>query len=126
MTNDIGTVIMLGKMTNSVSRAMYAAMKGNTPFTAVDIGTLATPHTTFSTVPTGGVIKPIEQLITNSRPKYVGSIPAILMTGIKRGTRIRIVGLKSITMPTQSTSNIITAINRRGLSTSGPNISASC
>lgn len=53
MTYDIGTVIMLGKMTNSVSRAMYAAMKGSTPFTAVDIGTRATPHTTFSTVPTG-------------------------------------------------------------------------
>ena len=69
MTYDIGTVIMLGKMTNSVSRAMYAAMNGDTPFTAVDIGTRATPHTTFSTVPTGGVIRPIEQLITNNRPK---------------------------------------------------------
>lgn len=44
-------------------------MNGNRPFTAVDIGTRDTPHTTLSTVPTGGVIKPIEQLMTNIKPK---------------------------------------------------------
>jgi hypothetical protein len=51
---------------------------------------LVTPATTFSTTPTGGVINPIELLITNKTPKQIGSMPAALTSGISIGVKINI------------------------------------
>ena len=51
-------------------------MKGSTPRVTSSIFMRPTPATTLSTVPTGGVIRPIELLMMNSTPKYTGSMPA--------------------------------------------------
>lgn len=50
-----------------------------------------TPATTLSTVPTGGVIKPIAPLSTNIKPKYTGSMPAFTAMGNITGAKIKIV-----------------------------------
>jgi hypothetical protein len=47
----------------------FGTRNGHTPFITSSMLVLVTPATTFSTTPTGGVINPIELLITNKTPK---------------------------------------------------------
>ena len=49
--------------------ANSASMKGQTPRITSSMRMRATPATTLSTVPTGGVTSPIELLMMNSTPK---------------------------------------------------------
>ena len=93
---------------------------GFTPLITWCSGRRPTPATTLSTVPTGGVIRPMAPLSTNIRPKYTGSMPALTAIGSITGAKIRMVGVRSSAVPTSTSTIIITAISRRGLSTSGP------
>ncbi|MDT4889529.1 hypothetical protein FQZ97_1262340 [compost metagenome] len=49
--------------------ANCAAMKGSTPRVTSSMRIFPTPATTFSTVPTGGVIRPMALFMMNSTPK---------------------------------------------------------
>ena len=49
--------------------ANCAPMKGSTPRVTSSMRMRPTPATTFSTVPTGGVIKPMALFMMNSTPK---------------------------------------------------------
>ena len=71
----------------------------------------ATPHTTLSTVPTGGVMRPMALFMMNSTPKYTGSMPALSTTGISTGVRINTVGVKSSAVPTTTISAIMMNIS---------------
>ena len=62
-------------MTISVTR------KGSMPRTSLVILMLPTPQTTYSTVPTGGVMTPMPRFRMNSRPKKYGSMPAWVIRG---------------------------------------------
>ncbi len=93
--------------------------KGSTPRKASSRLILATPQTTLSTVPTGGVIRPMALFMMNITPKYTGSMPALSTTGISTGVRISTVGVKSSAVPTITTMTIITAISRILLSMKG-------
>ncbi|MNT57299.1 hypothetical protein D3C72_1946600 [compost metagenome] len=53
-------------------------------------------------------------------------MPACCTSGIITGPSTRMVGVRSITMPTTSNNTIMAAISRRGCSISGPSISAIC
>src|SRR5690606_26481261 len=78
----IGTVISPGKITNSISNNEYTSRNGNTPHTTRPNGTRATPLTTFNTTPTGGVSRPMQLFMMNMTPKYTGSMPASVTTGM--------------------------------------------
>ena len=54
-----------------------------------------------------------------STPKYTGSMPAALTTGISTGVMIRIVGVMSIAVPTAMTSSMIAISSSVGLSMKG-------
>src|SRR5436305_13990052 len=86
-------------------------MNGQTPLMISSMLILDTPHTTLSTTPTGGVIRPIALLMMNSTPKYTGSMPAVLMIGIRIGVRMRIVGVMSSAVPTITTTTMMANIN---------------
>src|SRR3954462_101746 len=101
-------------------------MNGITPLTMSSMLMLETPHTTLSTTPTGGVIRPMALLMMNSTPKYTGSMPAVLMIGIRIGVRIRIVGVMSSAVPTMTTMIMIANINSVLLPMKGFNRSTIC
>ncbi|MDT4855564.1 hypothetical protein FQZ97_899240 [compost metagenome] len=61
----------------------------------------------------------------NTKPKYTGSMPALAASGASTGPRIRIVGVRSITMPTASRNRQTTAMKATGLASSGPMLCAS-
>ena len=66
-----------GKRTRSNRHAAMANQKGNTPLNMVPIGTpAATPFTTNTLIPTGGVISPISITITQITPNQIGSKPS--------------------------------------------------
>ena len=92
---------------------------GKMPFAAWSNGSLDTPVITFNTLPTGGVIKPIDVFRINSTPKYTGSIPASSINGINTGVKIKTVGVKSITIPITNTANITTSNKTVGLPSKG-------
>src|SRR3990167_566057 len=122
-----GTISSSGNAINNSTTSNSAMRNGRVPLTVSMKGTFDTPETTFSTRPTGGVIRPMAQVITNSTPKYTGSMPAASATGSITGTRIRMIGDISIAMPTAMMMATISSISRRGLSISGssrPMISA--
>src|SRR5207245_11303812 len=73
----------------------------------------------LSTFATGGVIRPMAVVMMNSTPKYTGSMPAALTTGISTGVRIRMVGVMSIAVPTAITSTMIAIISSIGLPMKG-------
>ena len=83
-------------------------------------GRRPTPATTLSTVPTGGVIRPIAPFSTNISPKYTGSMPALTAIGSMTGAKMRIVGVRSSAVPISTSTTIITAISVRGCSISEP------
>ncbi|EKD98172.1 MAG: hypothetical protein ACD_23C00552G0004 [uncultured bacterium] len=58
-----------GNRVNNSSKPSMAARYGNTPLTHCSNGNFDTPVITFSTLPTGGVIRPIEQFRMNNTPK---------------------------------------------------------
>ena len=93
---------------------------GFTPRTTSSSRMRPTPATTLSTVPTGGVMRPMAPLSTNIRPKYTGSMPALTAMGSITGAMIRMVGVRSSAVPTTTRANIMKAISSRGWSTSGP------
>src|ERR1700710_1697039 len=105
-----GTVTSSGKITIRNSTTSCAIMNGQTPLMISSMLMLETPQTTLSTTPTGGVIRPMALLMMNNTPKYTGSIPAVLMIGIRIGVRIRIVGVMSSAVPTMTTMIMIANI----------------
>ena len=58
----------------------------------------------------------------NSTPKYTGSMPAALTTGISTGVMIRMVGVMSIAVPTAITSTMMAMSSSVGLSMKGCSI----
>ena len=107
-----GTVTSSGKITIRNSTTSCAIMNGQTPLMISSMLILETPQTTFSTTPTGGVIRPMALLMMNRTPKYTGSMPAVLMIGIRIGVRMRIVGVMSSAVPTMTTMTMIANISR--------------
>ncbi|MCY1559318.1 hypothetical protein D9M68_963420 [compost metagenome] len=83
-----------------------------------------TPHITLSTMPTGGVMRPMALFMMNSTPKYTGSMPACMTTGISTGVRIISVGAKSSAVPTITTMTMITNISRILLPMKGSSMAA--
>ena len=65
-------------------------------------------------------MRPMAPLRMNIRPKYTGSMPALTAMGSITGAKIRMVGVRSSAVPISTSTTIITAISRRGFSTSGP------
>lgn len=114
-----GQVTMAGNKTISNNTTNSASMNGHTPLIRSSMEMRDTPATTLSTVPTGGVISPIELFTMNSTPKYTGSMPACLMTGIKMGVSTRMVGVMSIAVPTITTSSMMASSSKVGLSMRG-------
>src|SRR5712691_11646500 len=106
-----GTVTSCGNSTIRNIIANSAHMNGSMPRVTSSIFMRPTPATVLSTVPTGGVISPMALLMMNSTPKYTGSMPAALTTGISTGVRMRIVGVMSIAVPTAITSTMIAIIS---------------
>ena len=102
------------------------AMKGITPRVTSSMRIRPTPATTLSTVPTGGVTKPMELLMMNNTPKYTGSMPAALTMGINTGVKIRMVGVMSIAVPTIMHSSMMAAINNVGLPNKGSSKLTTC
>ncbi len=64
---------------------------------------------TNSTVPTGGVIRPMPRFTIIIMPKCTGSTPRVLTTGSRMGVRIRISGDMSIRQPSTSSSTLMSA-----------------
>src|SRR5690606_11084713 len=64
-----GTITSAGNATSATRTRNWARRKGQMPTIRVSTRVRVVPATTFSTVPTGGVISPSEALITNSTPK---------------------------------------------------------
>ena len=58
-----------GKATIANMMVNWAIMKGITPRVTSSMLIFHTPATALSTVPTGGVIRPMAQLMMNSTPK---------------------------------------------------------
>jgi hypothetical protein len=59
----------LGPLSPQQRPALSAFRMPPIPRMTPAIGTRATPHTTFKTVPTGGVSRPMELLMMNITPK---------------------------------------------------------
>src|SRR2546428_545381 len=76
-----GTMTSCGNSTIRNIIANSAHMNGSMPRVTSSILMRPTPATVLSTVPTGGVIRPMALLMTNSTPKYTGSMPAALING---------------------------------------------
>src|SRR5437879_11212295 len=121
-----GTMTSCGNSTIRNIIANSAHMNGSMPRVTSSILMRPTPATVLSTVPTGGVIRPMALLMTNSTPKYTGSMPAALTTGISTGVRIRMVGVMSIAVPTAITSTMIAIISSIWLPTKGPSSAIIC
>lgn len=68
------------------------------------------PHPTNNTVPTGGVVSPMQRLRTIIIPKCSGVIPSAVTTGKKIGVKIRTAGVISMKVPTNRR---IRLMNRR-------------
>src|SRR5690606_22675328 len=64
-----GTSTSWGKRTSRNSTPTCAIRNGVTPVITFPRGTRATPLTTLRTMPTGGVIRPMQLFITNRTPK---------------------------------------------------------
>ncbi len=96
-----------------------AIKNGQIAFTIRSILMLPALHATFSTVPTGGVSRPMTVTIINTTPKYAGSMPAVLIAGKRTGVRIIMVGVTSMEVPTSSTSRQMTSISSVGLERNG-------
>ena len=103
-----------GKITNRISSSTYISRNGVVPLMTVSMRIRPTPATTFWTVPTGGVISPIQPTKMNMKPKYTGSIPALTASGAHTGPKIKIVGVRSMAVPTTSRKTIISAMNSMG------------
>ena len=56
-------------------------------------------------MPYGGVILPIDKVITITIPKRIGSTPRAIAIGAKTGTNIRIAGTGSINVPKTTNKN---------------------
>ena len=69
-----------------------------------------------STIPTGGVSRPIIRFRIITRPKCTGSMPSLAMMGMKTGTRIVIAAIVSMKQPTNSRNTLASSRNTSGLS----------
>ena len=61
----------------------------------------------------------------NMKPKYTGSMPALTASGAQTGPKIRMVGVRSMAVPTTSRNSIISAMNSMGLPSRPEKLSAS-
>ncbi|MNT19785.1 hypothetical protein D3C72_1550590 [compost metagenome] len=61
----------------------------------------------------------------NMKPKYTGSIPALAASGAHTGPKIKIVGVRSMAVPTTSRKIIITAMKSIGCPSRPEKLSAS-
>src|SRR6185295_4797032 len=121
-----GTVTSCGKITIRDSTVSFAIMNGQTPLMICSMLIPVTPPTTLSTTPTGGVTRPMALLMMNSTPKYTGSMPAALTTGISTGVMIKMVGVMSIAVPTAITSTMIAISSSVGLPMNGSSSEIIC
>ena len=69
------------------------------PLVALSSDIFATPHTTLSTVHTGGWIRPSVPTRMNITPKYVGSIPALSAIGTVMDLTPTILVMGPVLMP---------------------------
>ena len=70
---------------------------------------------TNSTMPTGGVSRPIIRLSTRISPKWIGSMPSLAMIGMKTGTRMVIAAIVSMKQPTNSRKTLASSRKTIGL-----------
>lgn len=115
-----------GKSTSKIRITTHVSKNGKIPLTSSSILIFPIPQITFNTVPTGGVIKPMDVFITKRTPKYTGSIPACLIKGTSTGVITKIVGVKSIAVPMINISNINVNINKVWLYITGASSSVNC
>ena len=86
-----------------------AVKNGTMALVTIPSGSLATAAPVKSTVPTGGVIRPMPKFTIMIIPKCTGSTPSILTTGSKMGVRIRMRGDMSIRQPSSSSMMLMSA-----------------
>jgi hypothetical protein len=75
---------------------------------------LATLLATYSVIPYGGVIIPIERFRITTTPKCSGSMPKLVAIGNKTGTMTRIAEIPSMNMPMKISNRLIRSRNTSG------------
>ena len=78
-------------------------------------GISVTAFITKSSIPYGGVIKPIIEFTTTNTPKCTRSIPRASHVGINKGTITKIITVASKIQPTKRISKFIKSRNMIGL-----------
>ena len=64
-------------------------------------GLSAIPLATKSVIPTGGVTRPIQNVVTITTPNWIGLIPIAFAAGTRIGAKIRTAGTGSKNIPTK-------------------------
>ena len=98
---------------NAASIAKYIGSRG---LTNADIDVLATLQPTKSTLPTGGVHKPMQRFMIMIMPKWSGDKPRLSATGSNMGVKIKTAGVISINTPTSNKIRLIINKIMMGLS----------
>lgn len=89
---------------------IIAPKNGRTPLnTVARVTFLATPRTTKTLRPTGGVIIPISITMTTMTPNQIGSKPRLMMTGNTIGIVMASIERPSMNMPKTTYAKRITA-----------------
>ena len=101
--------LICGNIVTKNNVAIIARYKGNIGFKILPILTLPILQPTKSTLPTGGVHKPIDKFKIIIIPKCKGDIPKDSATGKNIGVKISTAGVMSIKLPTIN--NVILIIN---------------
>ena len=95
--------------------AAYIGISG-LMISAIDV--LPIPHPTKSTLPTGGVHKPILKFNTMIMPKCKGEIPKPSATGKNIGVKVNTAGVISINVPTTNNTKLMIINTKIGFSES--------
>src|SRR5690349_20719453 len=66
------------------------------------------------TMPTGGVIRPIIRLRTITRPKWTGSMPTAVVSGVSTGTSTTRIATASMMQPRSSSRTLIISSTAQG------------
>ena len=104
-----------GKSNRRILHITRATNSGITPLNMVSRGTsLATPWTTYTLMPTGGVITPISPINTITTPNHIRSNPRVWARGAKIGTVSMIRAKASMKQPPNRYIRMITTMITEG------------
>jgi hypothetical protein len=103
------------KISNKINK-IKATRKGQDSFVNSPTEHSIIEQTEYIATPTGGVKRPIAQVITNTTPKYTRSTPILAITGTSIEVSSKIITVESITIPRSKRNSIIIDVITNGLS----------